>query len=206
MSWLITSGQMNPTTAPAPAPTGFNVYDPTINKGRPEFIGKPGYERALAAGYTNDEINNAIANQGVKTGPNSGYSTPSFDASNTAYNKGRVEVFGNPAYQRATAAGFSDEQIQAGIDAAGVQRGRNVPGFTPRERPAFDATNSKINRGKLEVFGMPAYNRATKVGYTPEEINAGLDAAGVKVGKRASSALGRPNPRAEAFDQMLQGF
>lgn len=188
----------------------FNPFDSSINKGQLNTIGKPGYDRALAAGYTPEEINQELMkaqNDGTITvGPNSGYVKPTFNATDPTYNKGRTGVFGGTAYTAATNAGFSDAEIQAGIDEAGLYRARNVPGYVKPPRPELDATNSRINRGRVDIWGAPATAIAQKRGYSTDEINAAIDAAGIKTSKKANAALGRTNPKSELFDKMLQNF
>lgn len=184
----------------------FNPFDTSINKGNTYSFGKPGYDRAIAAGYTPEQINEgllAARQQGMQTRKNSGYEQPAFNVGNQEINKGKIEKFGRSGMERARSAGYSDENIQSALDAAGTIKGRGVPGY----RPEFDATKHKFNKGRSSSsFGIGDYNRAAARGYSDEEINESIDRSGSKVGAKAKAALQRPSKKSELFDSIINSM
>lgn len=73
----------------------------------------------------------------------------------------------------------------------------SVPTSAPGQKP-FDPRDTTFNKGRVEVFGMPAYRKALEAGYSKEEIESALRSSGLKMGGRLNAQMGNPNEWDEA--------
>lgn len=104
-------------------------------------------------------------------------------AINLAQFSGSGGGFGQGAYNRAKAAGFSDAQIKAALPSAGLKIGSAVG------QSLGGNTQLYRHRGAAGQFGLTSYNNAIAAGMTPHNIRQSLASSGLRIGDKAAQAL-----------------
>lgn len=104
-------------------------------------------------------------------------------AINLAQFSGSGGGFGQGAYNRAKAAGFSDAQIKAALPSAGLKIGSAV------SQSLGGDTQLYRHRGKAGQFGLTSYQNAIAAGMTHHNIRQSLAASGLRIGDKAAQAL-----------------
>ena len=114
--------------------------------------------------------------------------------------------FGMESLNRARAAGYSDAEIDASVKAAGYQYGGEAANsinvssgtsYTPTPSPTpsssstayFDPNMYLGPQSTPGYFGMESLNRAKADGYTDEQINSSINAAGFQYGEQAAAVM-----------------
>lgn len=164
----------------------------------------PGYDsedfnQARFSGKSDQDIYNELMYQGYS--PNLPPNDPKYIAPSVWNSLGSYSYTGSQPIPTSTNSSVNSSNLNkapvAATPTTPATTSTPVAAPTPTTS-AFDARNFEFNKGRDEVFGKYAYNKALEAGYTPEEIKASIESQGLQYGARLNAEMGNPNEWDEA--------